>query len=624
MKKQLGIALLFACLSLCSPGQVYFLDDLPEPSRPSQPSLRKISGLVTDPSGAPVAGAEVNLQPQSATTLLTDAQGKFEMVSRFSVTGPPAGNAPSLHYTVMARHPARNLVVVQPFDSATTNLNLQLKPGVTIAVKVQDTAGIPITNASVNVSLVTQTGGSGLRATAKADAKGVIEVGALLPGEHYRLVLVANGYGSTNLDAEADQTAGARFDFPVVSFPKADRQLAGVVVDELGHSLPGVTVSANTLGLQGVRTQTDDQGRFRLTNVMPGRVAVSVSLQSASSSTFSTSTTAMADDTNVVIRFDTNRISSASSVQYIPRDLTGLVSNPSGQPAARVTVSLVPQRTSPVQTDSAGRYHLHWETSVSRMSATTNFRQPLLASVRDATHDLAGMKSIDDNTTNLDLKLGPALTLAVQVRDPEGKEITGAYGLLSVYSGNYNLPFGDQLFANTNGIVEVKGLPAGQKYRLNLEAPDFGIAGIDADATATTSSRLELPPVMLPRADKTLAGQVVDAEGKPVSGANVTLQGQNQRSQTARANSQGRFQFDKVVSGTVRISALNFAGPNPPVTVEALAGDTNVIFRLTNNPNAISARGLYNAGNRPSNGSNFVPAAGRTPVTNATPQGTSH
>ena len=83
---------------------------------------------------------------------------------------------------------------------------------------------------------------------------------------------------------------------------------------------------------------------------------------------------------------------------------------------------------------------------------------------------------------------------------------------------------------------------------------------------------MELKPANLK-----LAGQVLDADDKPVAGANVNLNGEGQPNANARTDREGRFRFEHVCEGPAQLSANSQSSFG---NISAEGGDTNVVLRL--------------------------------------------
>jgi hypothetical protein len=129
---------------------------------------------------------------------------------------------------------------------------------------------------------------------------------------------------------------------------------------------------------------------------------------------------------------------------------------------------------------------------------------------------------------------------------------------------------------DAQGRFEISALPPGRKYSLDATAKGYGSANESIQEDAETN-RIELEPCVLNVADHKLAGEVVDADEKPVARANVSMYGQGQPNGSVRTDDKGRFKFDEVCEGSVQLFA-NSQRANG--SAQAQAGDTNVVIRL--------------------------------------------
>jgi hypothetical protein len=125
-------------------------------------------------------------------------------------------------------------------------------------------------------------------------------------------------------------------------------------------------------------------------------------------------------------------------------------------------------------------------------------------------------------------------------------------------------------------------MPPGRKYSLDATAKGYGSANENIQEDAETN-RIELAPCVLKVADHKLAGEVMDADDKPVARANVYMYGQGQPNGSVRTDDKGRFRFEEVCEGTVQLSA---SARSSYGNARAEAGDTNVVIRLGVNPSA--------------------------------------
>ena len=95
--------------------------------------------------------------------------------------------------------------------------------------------------------------------------------------------------------------------------------------------------------------------------------------------------------------------------------------------------------------------------------------------------------------------------------------------------------------------------------------------------TAGFSSEFTTSPFVLKVADRRLAGEVINSEEKPAAGASVTIYGEGQPIEQVHTDDKGRFRFDAVCEGPVRVFA-RLAQSNG--NTQAEAGSTNVVIRL--------------------------------------------
>jgi protocatechuate 3,4-dioxygenase beta subunit len=163
----------------------------------------RISGVVRDPSGAPAAGVHVWFHPgQYPMTPFHEAtktveNGRYEMTIR-QVSNRYFFWDGVINPTnfVMAQDFQRNLAAVQEFgtDERTfkglgvipSHLDLTLQPGITLSGFVKDTGGAPVTNATVDISMLS--GHSFARLwprPVQVDAQGSFTFPALPQGREY-------------------------------------------------------------------------------------------------------------------------------------------------------------------------------------------------------------------------------------------------------------------------------------------------------------------------------------------------------------------------------------------------------------------------------------------------------
>ena len=89
----------------------------------------------------------------------------------------------------------------------------------------------------------------------------------------------------------------------------------------------------------------------------------------------------------------------------------------------------------------------------------------------------------------------------------------------------------------------------------NQCAPGYGQKQNNNLDISAEPGRQELDTVELKPANLKLAGQVLDADDKPVAGCYVNLYGEDQPNANTRTDHDGRFSFAHVCEGTIRLSA---------------------------------------------------------------------
>jgi sugar lactone lactonase YvrE len=257
-----------------------------------------------------------------------------------------------------------------------------------------------------------------------------------------------------------------------------------------------------------------------------------------------------------------------------PRKVVGIVHGVDGQPGAGVSVQIV--GFGPVKSDANGKFDLEWNPQpFGRNKPTT------CVLVRDAEHNLAAAQDVDEDTGPLDLKLAPGLTLAGRA-EFGGKPITNATATLIFFTGRsprdrVGWGLNDLTRTNLGGRFEIPAIPPGRKYGIIVSAPGYGQKTIHDVDSSGHAGRQELDPVELKLADLKLAGQVLDADDKPVAGCDVFLSGNDQPDANMRTDPEGRFAFNQVCAGTARLRAEN---RNSYGHISAEGGDTNVVLRL--------------------------------------------
>jgi protocatechuate 3,4-dioxygenase beta subunit len=553
------------------------------------PSL-KITGIVRDPAGAPVAGAIVSLGQNFGNNreVTTDANGRYEiklqMLNNFAMEGFGMQGFGMPTYSLLVRSVERNLVAQHEIDETTTNLDLKLQPAVTLSVKVQDSQGMPLANAMGYASMMNANGGYGgpNGQPTRSDAVGRMEFTGFLPADGYVVNVSAKGYGSASAQMQAPARRTNRVVFPPISLSPANQKLAGKVLGPDSKPVAGANVSFQGEGQPTGNTTTDAEGRFAFDAVCEGPVQLYANSQGGGGmgmggNFMNANIQAKGGDTNVVIQFAVNGQGGGANARMVTT--SGRVLDPSGAPVSGAVLSLGSSfaRSLDERSDEDGKYAMTWEKQ--------NFggAQIPFIYVRDVERHLAASHDLDETTTNLDLRLQEALTLSVKVQDAAGQPVPAATGNVFLWAGNSSFHFEPMAAgADDQGVIEIKDLPQERHYTLTIMAKGYGTASLQAQTGETKTNHFQFPPVVLKAADRKVAGQVLGPDGKPVPRANVNIQGEGQPGGNTTTDAEGRFVFDAVCEGPVRVNAngQGAGGNYMNGGVEAQGGDTNVVIQL--------------------------------------------
>lgn len=223
-----------------------------------------------------------------------------------------------------------------------------------------------------------------------------------------------------------------------------------------------------------------------------------------------------------------------------------------------------------LKTDAKGEFEL------TRFPWPNGLRDLPCVLVCDADLNLAVAQELDEETTNLVLKLEPGLTLAGRV-ESDGKPLSNVTAQLVFWSDSFGQCFPGMARTNTPGRYEIPALPPGRKYGVIVSAAGYSQRQNHNLEISTEPGRQELDPVELKPATLRLAGQLVDSDDKPVARCNVSIGGDEQPNESTRTDRDGRFSFAHVCEGPVQVSAISQRSEG---SVSAQGGDTNVVLRL--------------------------------------------
>ncbi|MGD1084548.1 MAG: carboxypeptidase regulatory-like domain-containing protein [Verrucomicrobiota bacterium] len=567
----------------------------PSPASNAAPALT-ISGTVFNPFDAPAAGVVILVASgsrESETPIKSDADGRYTL----HWTGPPTNRGmPNLACSLVARDVAHNFASSLLIETTTTNLDIHLQPGLTISATVRDPNGNPIPNATIYVNYSPGDNSHGTSIPTqdnKADAQGRFQITALPHGCRYLVQAMAPGYGMGSYqNVQETQTLSTHFDLPPFVLKFANLKLAGQVLDADGQPVPAVRVGIS--GKEQVLTNVlaDATGHFSAV-VCEGSVNASARAQGAYGSAQT-----VGGDTNLIVRIV------KSKNAFMTEDNGGLVIKGkvfdlTGTPAPGVQVSFHPghypgqPEYAEAMTDNNGRYALKLEfiPYIAFTGSTGRIDPTNCVLARDLGRNLAAVHEMSENPTNLDLNLQPGIILSGFVKDTKGAPITNAL----VNLGFYNRWTGGQWYelaprpvpVDAQGLFSIPALPRGHMFVIDpVTAKGYGSTSLYLSTNFTQTNYFEFHETVLKTADRKLAGQVLDSDGKAFAGAVVRFEGTGQPGglNTTKTDARGHFAFDGVCEGELQVSAY-FQGPPRLLTTaggaaKVQSGDTNIILRL--------------------------------------------
>ncbi|HCO92791.1 MAG TPA: hypothetical protein DIU00_02380 [Phycisphaerales bacterium] len=257
--------------------------------------------------------------------------------------------------------------------------------------------------------------------------------------------------------------------------------------------------------------------------------------------------------------------------------VTGIVRGPDGKPVAGAIVSSKPVSQEPSRTDEHGRFKVAWRPS-------SNIRSVLILA-RDTERNLAGLAEIEDEAQPLDVTVTPAFMIRGRITDLDGKAIPAAVVSLRASMPGWRTDAVPAVFTDTNGFYEARVIPAPTEvfqYRLEVRAEGFGPSEhVEFPFDTAQDRKVEIPPIVLMPADKSISGVIVDANGAPVAGVPIFITGPQgnrtgQPRQQSSSDEHGRFDVYGVCAGPLRIQAAFGGRPGGAGFLDANGGDRDV------------------------------------------------
>ena len=203
----------------------------------------KISGIVTDDKGKPLADATIQIFPMGRTqNVKSDTNGKFEVAWNPERWG---GNQ-EIQYLLVARHIGRNLAVAVDIDEDTKTIDVKMSQGIVIKGKIVDANSKPLADAKLHVNLHISNWGTYVDQDGiKADAQGMYEYKALPDEQRYSVSAQADGYGQSYAEVLTEDAVDGLVEIEPMILKLAVMSVSGVVKDGNDKPVAGVDVIAS-------------------------------------------------------------------------------------------------------------------------------------------------------------------------------------------------------------------------------------------------------------------------------------------------------------------------------------------------------------------------------------------
>jgi len=470
-----------------------------------------LTGTVTNTSGAPLTGAQVNSGSSSATTA---SDGTYTLANL------AAGTTTLTSSLSGYQNASKNATVTA---GSTTNLPaIQLAPinpgGITGSVA--DSTGNGITGATVT--------GGGLSATTSS---GGIYTFNNVPAEIVTLVATAPGFqpASKNVTVTAGNTTTA----PTITLSSNLGNVTGKVMNSSGSPINGASVSFG-----GGSTTTDGTGTYNFTNIPAGTIQLVAAASGFQSVTQNVTVTGASTTT---ANFSLSAAPPSSGT------VTGKVTNISN--GAIIAGATVKWNGTSAATNSSGVYTLSNVTGGSQtiMAGATGYL-PLSSTV-----------SVSGGSTTLNFQLSTAGILDVKVVTSSGVAVSGAP--ISLSGGVIATSLSGT--TNSSGLYSSNWIPIGNYSVSSGSVTESTTVNTGKTTTITLTQQSGGPST------GTISGTVTDSSGAALSGASVSTGTINT---TTQAN--GSYTLANVSAGTATVTASTAGFQSAAQTVTVTAGST--------------------------------------------------
>lgn len=534
---------------------------------PATLEAASLGGTVRARGGDPVAGARVCVRPSSKelagedvrapTCTTADAQGRYRFAPLLPARYRPVAGAP--HYLAAAWEPPEGepeYIELAPGEQR-DGVDLILDPGgVELSGVVLDIGGGPVAGAAVTTFPGRVTGMAPLTAPAAfTDAEGAFSLW-VAEGPH-ALRATAEGYAA---GIAAVRAPGQRAE--ILLTPES--VLAGTVVDAAtGEPVARAQVFAGELSRVGSDGSafTDDQGRFRITRLSPGRYKPTARIAGGFGQTPESVLLGLGETAEELV------------IELHPAAIVSgrvLVGDEGETPCPSGWVRLSSDLTGRgLGTEVDGR--VEFEAVLPGSYEVSVYCDDHLSAEEYPPIEVTG-----EDVTDLVWRVTAGAAVVGTVRDAEGQPVAGANVRLTPKRGSDPRAPQPRGWTETDddGRYEARGLAAGTadvQVHSDRHPPLPDPVPVTVPAEGEVTLDLTLP------GGGAIAGRVVDDRGQPVGGVQVTAASLGRRdgfwNDRSETSDDGTFELRGVPPGKKRVYASDGSWGQTPLRAPGQAAD---------------------------------------------------
>jgi len=255
-------------------------------------------------------------------------------------------------------------------------------------------------------------------------------------------------------------------------------------------------------------------------------------------------------------------------------EISGTVCDPNDRPVARAEISVDPdfKRLAPsTATDSQGRFRLNCR---SRWLPDP-FEKTITLVVKQKERQLAAVVELDGTDSQLGIRLAEAITLTGKVVDTKGQAVVHAQLDLGLRNDSLGCMWERNVEVDSNGRYEITPIPPTYPCLLSASAEGYGESVISFHMAEAIDSHLEVAPLVLLQADRSVSGKVVDVQNRPLAGVKLVCVGDGQPERRVWTDVDGSFIINKVCAEPLYIRTV---GQRLDGYVNSKGGASNVII----------------------------------------------